>query len=266
MARKKRETASYLSAARRLAPYVPRLAKYKRRKTLKPSEKAAISRYENLIPFTTDLKPVSKRRESELKEFFYRPITTVLTGKRKGQRVEHGGIRAIMMRNTADDVDIQKIDKGLMLESNGRQWVYWKLPEVTKKAIQEMAEAAFESPEAYQVDRVIELAKAAFANPKTKGVYLWTIKGRSGKPIKTFKSFLNWLHERWEKYENQDEWIKGLTIMVADAGEKISDREWADWGLSSAKLRARRQAERDRQAERELAERQRREREPGEDE
>lgn len=235
MSRNKRELESYLESARELATVIPSLKKYKKRKTLRPAEKAAIARKEKIFRETytsiDNLIPLSKSQARELKDVVFQPETLIRSGPRKGQTMRHHFVQAIQLRNTGRDTKIiKKLGSNIVVVSNGRTWVYWKLPNVKPSTLEEYGEAAFETPEEFDIERVLELAKKAFQQPETKGIYLWGDKGRVGSPFPTFKQFARWIIDDYQSYTNTEKWVNGIAILVADVNERISDREWNSFG------------------------------------
>lgn len=226
-----RDVASYLESAKELAKFIPALKKYKKRKRLTRWEKAAISRKENIVRYTDYLIPVTKKQARELKDILYSPQTTVKTGKNRGKIIYHHGIQAIQLRNVGKDARIiKKVDQHIFVVSNGRTWVYWRLPNTRPKTIAKYGEQAFTTPEAYDIERVIELARTAFKNPETKGVYLWGESGRVGNPMPSLRQFIEWVATDYAKYTNTDRWVNGIAILVADVDERISTSEWISYG------------------------------------
>lgn len=62
----KRTNDSYLSSAGNLAQFVPKLRKYKRRKTLKAGDKSRIRYYEKKLAGVDYLHPVTKKQAKYL--------------------------------------------------------------------------------------------------------------------------------------------------------------------------------------------------------
>lgn len=251
LARRKRETESYLESIQILAPFIPSFKKYKKRKRLKPAEKSYIARIENILKqnYTqiNDLKPVSRSELKYSKDILYEPETIIKTGRRKGQKIRHHFLRAQLMRNVGDDFKMKHFIKDMWIATDhGRTWIYWKLPDVRSPSMREAAKTAFSmqeraeefneaeeddipvvQPEGYDIDAVIELAREAFEIPSAKGVYLWADKGRVGDVQTSFRQFVYWITHRYEKYQRVEEWVKGLAILIADVDEFITDEMWA---------------------------------------
>jgi hypothetical protein len=95
--------------------------------------------------------------------------------------------------------------------------------------MRKLAERAFADPAEYSIDRVMAAAKRAFENPETKGVYLWSDKGRVGEPITSFKQFSRWIADDFARYKQTDQWVKGIAILVAEVDEDISLKEFASF-------------------------------------
>lgn len=238
--RQRRPIQSYLESVRELSKFVPALKKYKRRKTLKPQEKSAITRKEHIIRYTDYLIPVTKKQARKLKDHLFQPETIIKTGKRRGQVQRHKGIQAIQLRNTGSDVQIISGGKDLLIESNGWLWAYWRIDNPTARNVKQAGTDAFENPEAYEIERVIALAQKAFDNPETKGVYLWAESGRVGEGFTSLKQFIRWIASDYAKYKNTDRWVKGIAILVAEADEQIPASQWAKFGAKKPKIRRRR--------------------------
>lgn len=218
----KRPASSYLESVKRLIKFAPGLAKYKRRKTLKPSEKAAIARKENILRYHTEhLVPVSKKLSKELKPVMFAP-----------------GIRAVELRNTSPGATIRQVGKDMTVTSNGRTWLYWRLDRedvTTKAGMSKAAAKAFKIDEyeeefsgededeeqernLFPIERVAELAGLAFDELKPLAVYLWAPSGRVGRGFESLKQFNMWLAENWsaDRYSSQEKWVNGIAILLND--------------------------------------------------
>lgn len=220
MSKQKRETASYIESVKQLAKFAPSLKKYKRRKKLRPAEKGAITRKENLLRFHTQtLFPVNKKLAKELKGQLFAP-----------------GIHAIEFRNTAPNAKIHKVGQDLVLTSNGRTFLYWRLDREDVKSTKGMAKAAAKAfdideyeeefgdnteelpPDLFPIERVAELAGLAFEQLKPLAVYLWAPSGRVGSGFESLKQFSMWLAENWhaDRYTQQEKWVNGIAILLND--------------------------------------------------
>jgi len=91
---RKRSDASYIKAARRLADVAPSLAKYRGRKELKPSEKAAIAYKEKRLRRVTALEPISEKTAAKLTRTAKR-----IGGAKARVTFPIPGVRAIKLRN-----------------------------------------------------------------------------------------------------------------------------------------------------------------------
>lgn len=154
-----RSDASYVLAAKSLANVAPSLAKYKRRKKLKPAEKAAISRMERKINDITykandgkGLIPVSKSQAKRLPK-------SALIG---------GGIRALIPQNFLGSN--QKISfaggKLSMMAAEGRR--YYFVPVKNRDNLKPTAEKIFDT------------------YPKRKiQINLWTVSGEGKQGVRS---------------------------------------------------------------------------------
>lgn len=201
----RRTTDEYLSAARNMAKLVPGLRKYKRRKTLKPQEKAAIRRAEKKLHGGFNLIPVDKRTAKELKDLLWAP-----------------GVQAIQFKNISPDAVVRRIKKDIYITSNGRNWIYWKLPdtsvgtmETSREELEQMSE---EYPEAFRetfdIERLEELAARAYEDTRVKSVHLWTKQGRVGEGFRTLKQFMQWLYQEYSHYKDTERWVIGIAFTL----------------------------------------------------
>jgi hypothetical protein len=250
MARRKRDPQTYIDSAAELSPYVPKLKRFSRRKKLKPWEKSYIARIENIIrrSYTNidDLHPVSKSQAKKLKGYLYEPEIMVQSGPQRGQHRSYKIFQAMQFRNVGDDFRIDRVlDDKLIVRSNGRTWIYWKLPRISKQRMIEAAEEVFEdtAPDDFNLERLAELAGEAFDNPKAKLVYLWSVQGRVGFPMRSLKQFIQWISESYLQGQSgaklKEIWVNGLAILVADVDEYISRSEINSFTMSYEERRER---------------------------
>lgn len=162
----------------------------------------------------------------------FEPQTMVKSGKNKGRIVTHHGIMAVQLRNTGTHAKIARVNDIVKVVSNGRTWALWQIENTKPRTVKAAGTEAFTTPEAYDIERVIELARKAFDNPVTKGVFLWAESGRVGEGFKTLGEFVQWVGSEYTKYRNTDRWVKGIQILVADADEYITPEEWASFGTT----------------------------------
>jgi len=232
MARRKRDPQTYIDSAAELSPYVPKLKRFSRRKKLKPWEKSYIARIENIIrrSYTNidDLIPITAKQAKALKGFTFEPEIIAPTGRFAGQPKRFHMFRAMQLRNVGEDVRILRIDPDKMVvESNKRTWIYWKLPPGPSPAeMEEAGEEAFDMGED-EIERIIALTAKAFRNPKAKLVYLWSQHGRVGIPMRRVQDFVRWTVQKYSEYQQTESWLNGIAILVADANETITAREIA---------------------------------------
>lgn len=209
MSRQKRQTSDYVSAAKRLAKFAPSLKKYKRRKTLTRWEKAAITRKEKLLRYADHLIPVTKAQAKELKAELYAP-----------------GVQAIQLRNTGAHTRIRKVKKDLLVTSNGRTWLYWRLERETVKTKRGMKKAAKEAFNMqFPIEQIAALAKVAFAELEPIAVYLWAPSGRVGQGFESLRQFEQWLYDNWNsgRYTHTEKWVNGIALLIRE--EEIEDDE-----------------------------------------
>jgi len=242
MSKQKRAVQSYLAVSKRLSEFVPSLKKYNRRRTkLTPHEKSHIAKWENLLLFNADkLQPITKEQAKKTPWLVFKPEYEVKKGPHKGYRKQAGGVLAAQMRNVGSDFKILKSkDDTLLVRSNKRKWIYWHLADTTPHYVRRAGEMAFDDVEegeelpdvqGYDIERIVEMARAAFERPDTKAVYLWAESGRVGIPMLSAKRFADWIFRDYSTYQQTDKWVKGLALLVADVDEKIDDRILATYG------------------------------------
>lgn len=193
-----RSTEDYLKSAKELAKFAPSLKKYRRRKRLTRYEKAAISRKEKLLKYASELIPVTEKQAKALKNELFAP-----------------GIRAIQLRNTGGKAKIRVVKKDLMITTNGRTWIYWKLDKFDETSIAFAGDIAFNQiRQAFPIEKIAELAGKAFKNIKTKEVYLWAKSGRVGEGFLDVESFMEWLGESYGGYNDPSSWVNGIAIRL----------------------------------------------------
>lgn len=210
-----RSIESYLSSAKELSNLVPRLKKYRRRKTLSKYEKYSISKAERTLHGVTYLHPVTKQQAKRLKKKLFAP-----------------GIRAIRLRGVPPEAKIKIGKKGdLEIKYNEIEWVYWSLDRDTVRSKRGMRKAgtdAFEKQ--FPIEKISDMATTAFNKMHVQGVSLWTHGGRSDAVFDDLPAFIRWVNEKWSagRYmrtnqygELQDSsdpglWVSGLAIQLED--------------------------------------------------
>lgn len=175
---KKRPANSYIAAAKKLKIYAPGLAKYAKRKTLKPHEKSAIARKEKLLRHTENLIPVTAQQAKTL--------------KRKNALVGNG-IRAVRMRNTAPDAKVKIRNGQLFVESNGRTFEYVSVEAEPRS--------------------LLAVAEDIFNNSKNVTVWLWLNAGRAAAGYRTIELFAQNVIANFNQYQDAAEFILGLAYL-----------------------------------------------------
>lgn len=217
---------SYLESVKRLAPYIPNIRKYKRRKTLKPQEKSAIARYEKLLHYTDRLIPLTKQQAKDLKDMLYKPVVVKEHKDREGNTYythdelkTPNGVRAVSMKGlgTTKIKKIAKVTGDITVIANGRTWVLWKLDRVRTADMRSAAATIFQDfGSAFPIEQIARLAKIAYETPGVLEVKLWTSHGMVGEPKNNFNSFMYWLEHDYSTYKDTDKWVNGLAILVKD--------------------------------------------------
>jgi hypothetical protein len=197
----RRTDADWVRIAIEKSKFAPGLKKYKRRKRLNNGEKSAISHKEKILRYSDHLIPVTKKQAKKLKDLLFAP-----------------GVQAIQLRNTAPDARIVRLKKDMVVTSNGRTFIYWRLENVKKGAMKKAAKKIFtEFNATFEIEHLAELAERAFKKLKPIRIYLWAEAGRVGEGFKTFDEFMQWLYEDYSQYKNVERWVNGIAIQVAQA-------------------------------------------------
>ena len=195
---KKRSTFEYLEIAKRLSKLAPGLKKYTRRKELNNGEKSAISHKEKILRYSDHLIPVSTKQAKKLKGLLFAP-----------------GVQAIQLRNTSPDAKIKKVGKDIVLTSNGRNFIYWRLENVKPRGMKKAADTVFNKFEAtFQIEHIAALAQKAFKKFKPKQIFLWAESGRVGEGFADFDVFMDWIYESYSQYKNVERWVNGVAIQL----------------------------------------------------
>lgn len=200
----KRTDKQWIQKAKELSKFAPGLKKYKlnmlyKGGKLNSGQKSAISHKEKILRFSDNLFPVSAKQAKKLKGLLFAP-----------------GVQAIQLRNTAPGAKIVRFKKDMVVTSNGRTFIYWRLESVKPRAMKKAAKQAFEEFTAtFDIEQLAELAKKAFAKLKPVRIYLWAEAGRVGEGFRVFDEFVQWLYEDYSQYKNVERWVNGIAIQVA---------------------------------------------------
>jgi hypothetical protein len=166
-------------------------------KKLTPGEKGIIARKENLLKYHVhQLRPLNKAQIKEFKGHKFGP-----------------GVNAIEFRNTSPDAKVRVARKDLVVTSNGRDWLYWKLDRFDTETMANAAQTAFDNlREAFPIERLAALVGKAFESADTIGVSLWAKSGRVGEVFDDLEAFMEWLQESYGGYNEPDKWVRGIAI------------------------------------------------------
>ncbi len=202
-----------MASAKALSLLVPRLKKYNRRKTLKPSEKSAITRREKQLKGVTHLFPITKKQARKLKGKTFLP-----------------GIQAIRLRGVSPNAKIKVNKTGdITIIDNGNEWIYWSLDREQVRSKRDMKKAGRDAfRKQFPIEIVSEMARKAFNKINVQGVSLWTHGGRSDAVFDDFRAFELWVNEKWSagRYMRTDQngelmdasdpgkWVSGIAILI----------------------------------------------------
>jgi len=212
-----RSDASYLASAKSLSPIVPKLRKYRKRKTLTRYEKSAIARREKQLKNIPFLVPVTKQQARRLKKKLFLP-----------------GIQAIQLRNVPPDSKIKFNKKGdiTVTTAGGQRWIYWSLDRETVRSRRGMRKAGEDAfAKKFPIEKVSDLTIAAFAKYRVQQVHLWAHAGIVGDSFQDIGAFIRWVNEKWNAgrymgtqergggliYSNPSDpglWVNGIAILI----------------------------------------------------
>lgn len=212
----KRPDDSYLRSAKNLSRLVPKLRKYRKRKTLTRYEKSAITRREKQLKNIPFLVPVTKSQAKKLKGKLFLP-----------------GIQAIQLRGVPESAKIRFNKKGNITVQHGdERWIYWSLDRDTVRSrpgMREAGKAAFDKR--LPIEKVSDLTVLAFKKYNIQQVHLWAHAGIVGDAFHTVKSFILWVNEKWNAgrymgvgvradestFSNPSDpgkWVNGIAILI----------------------------------------------------
>lgn len=206
----KRPDASYIEAAKNLSHLVPKLRKYRKRKTLTRYEKSAITRREKQLKNIPFLKPVTKKQARKLKGKLFLP-----------------GIQAIQLRNVPENAKIKFTKRGdiEIIHAEGARWIYWALDRETVRSrpgMRDAGRAAFEKK--LPIEKVSDLTELAFKKYHIQQVQLWAHAGIVGDGFQDLKQFIMWVNEKWNagRYMGLQERVSGIFSNPSDPGKWVN--------------------------------------------
>ena len=203
----KRSEIEWKSAAKKISKFVPTIDAIDLRRKLTPGQKRSIRYREKQLRTAYNLFPVSAKAAKELgKDVLYAP-----------------GIRAVEFRNVSSTAKIKRVSKGVFLESNGRDWLYQKLPKIKSSTpLAQAAKATFNTPivDIFDFETIARQAKKAFRNPSVQSVSLWTKQGRADETFDDLKAFMRWLYASFHKYKDTERWMLGIAINIKRVNKK----------------------------------------------
>jgi hypothetical protein len=190
--------------------FVPALKKYGRRRTYTKSERQFIQRIPKILRFTDHLFPVTEKQAKKFEDQLFVPVDI------HGEPIRGlPKINAIQFRNTGKDVAIHTVADDLLMATNGRNYVYWKLDRVSVAAMKKAGTEAFQNfRNAFPAEKIARLAEKAFKQTRVKAVYLWGSRGRCNQGFRDLRHFLKWLFEEYAHYVDADQWVNGIVLAV----------------------------------------------------
>lgn len=207
--KEKRTDASYLTSAKNLSAIVPRLRKYRRRKSLTRYEKSAITRREKQLKNIPFLVPVTKAQAKRLKGKLFFP-----------------GIQAIQLRNVQPGSKIKFNKRGdIEVVAGDQHWIYWSLDRDTvrsRRGMRKAGEAAFSKQ--FPIEKVSALTELAFKKYHVQQVHLWAHAGIVGDSFEDLGAFIRWVNEKWNagRYMGVQERLSGLHSNPSDPGKWVN--------------------------------------------
>lgn len=206
----------YQQQKKRLAPFVPKIARIRRKKKLTASDKATIRHFTKRIGSAAkNLRPVTAAQARKFKAQLYAP-----------------GVRAIELSGTTENAKVTVAGDDILVSQNGRTWVYWRVDRATvksKRGMKSAAQRAFDMQ--FPIEKVAALAREAFAQYNVVQVHLWSHSGRVGVGFETLERFISWIDEKWQagRYlrlpgeggsSDPAKWVNGIAILVEKGSRK----------------------------------------------
>lgn len=215
----KRSDAEYIKSAINLSLLVPSLRPLAKRKKLKSVEKARITRKERILKGVPNIFPVSRQQAKKL-----------------GNQTFATGVQGIQLRGVPENANIQFKGKDIVVEYNGRRYLYWHLSRATvrsRRGMRDAGQSAFNQQ--FPIDIVAELAEKAFKTENVVQINLWAHAGIVGNPQHTVEEFIQWVNDKWSagRYistvtnantgntystsSDPGKWVNGIAILLEDA-------------------------------------------------
>lgn len=173
----------YLDIVRLISDVAPVLKKYKKRKKLRPQEKAAITRFwnnYNKIEHRDLMVPISKRQYKTLKD---------------KSSIIKGGFRAARFNNLSEDASVHVQGGHYVIKSSKRHWIYHEVPLDFRE---------FKSH-----------AVRIFARGKVVSLHVWTNKGRAAHGYYSTAQLFPALETLYfARYSEIGEWLLGYAYHI----------------------------------------------------
>jgi hypothetical protein len=202
----------------RLKKFVPKLREYGKRKAFTKGERSYIQKVNRALRYTDNLYPATKKQAEKFKEQMWQPRKYVRdkeTGETYSVPIKGVKVRAFQFRNTGKEVRLHTVRNDLLLTSNGRDYLYWSLDNVSTAAMKKAGEKAFDNfRNSFPAERLAALAERAFKVTKIKAVYLWGARGRCNEGFADMDAFLEWLFDQYSYYADKDAWVNGLVLAI----------------------------------------------------
>jgi hypothetical protein len=183
---------------------IPAFKKYGRSRTFTEGERRFIHRVDKAIIYRNELVAIPPRKMKQYENQLYTP-----------PHDPYIKVSAIPMRMLGESVEVHFSKRDMFLRTNKRDYIYWQLDDVSVRSLKKKGTEAFnEFRNSFPAERLAALAERAYKVSKVKAVYLWGSHGRSAAGFQTLKLFLEWLFEKYAHYQETDEWVNGLVLMV----------------------------------------------------
>ena len=219
----KRENAKAAKIVDELRKFVPAFKKYGRSRTFTEGERRFIHKVDNMLQYRDELVPIPERKMKQYENQLYTPPghyvrgsdyeeTGELVFKENRSRIR---ISAIPIRMRGPETEVHFSKRDMFIRTNNRDYLYWQLDNVSVREMKKKGTEAFkEFRNSFPAERLAALAERAYQVSKVKAVYLWGSHGRCSAGFQTLNKFLEWLFEKYAHYQETDEWVNGLVLMV----------------------------------------------------
>ena len=177
---------------RAYARFVPAIGKFKEHKRITKAQLGLITKAKRQLRHTENLRPLTEKQTKKLKD--------------KSLLVGHG-VRAIRLRNTANNAKVRVKKGDIIVTSNGRSWEY--------------------HPVKADIDTLADYGIKQLQRKDVQAVALWTNKGRADETFDYAAPWIAYLHPKTgvkstallsAAPDELDKFINGIAVLLKEKG------------------------------------------------